>query len=172
MGWSSWDLRWRVVELWTVPAEGLLALGDVGVMPWVPLSAIDGPPAPVLHRCRERIDREASAQERENILAVAQVFAGLRYNDPALLAIFGGRQAMIESPILQELKAEWSREAAHRTRHHDLITFLTARFGPEASGLSEAIHALTDDALLEELVRLAAVCPELDAFRARLGARA
>ena len=78
---------------------------------------------------------------------------------------------MIESPILQELKAEWSREATQRTRHQDLIAILTARFGPEASGLSEAIDALNDDALLEGLVRFAAVCPDLDAFRARLEPR-
>ena len=62
IGWSSWSLRWRVVELWTIPAGPLLAIPDVGVVPWVPLAAIDGPPEPVLRRCRERIDREAPAR--------------------------------------------------------------------------------------------------------------
>jgi hypothetical protein len=37
-GWTHLRLRWRVVELWTVPAERLLAAGDVGLVPWVPLS--------------------------------------------------------------------------------------------------------------------------------------
>ena len=175
MGWSSWDMRWRVVELWTIPAEDLLALGDVGVVPWVPLGRIDGPPGPVLRRCRERIDREAPADERENLLAVAQVFAGLRYNDPALIGILGGREAMIESPILQELKAEWSREAARaaarEARQQDLLDFLDARFGSEAEGLAGDVRALSDEAQLADLVRFAAVCPDLDAFRARLGPR-
>src|SRR5690606_18917972 len=104
-----------------------------------------------------------------------QILATLRYNDPALIAIFGGREAMIESPILQELKAEWSREAAREaaraTRHQDLLDFLAARFGPEAEGLAGEIRALTDDARLADLIRFAAVCPDLDAFRARIEPR-
>ena len=53
----------------------------------------DGPPGPILRRCRERIDRQAPPDERENLLAVTQVLAGLRYNDPALLQlIFGGER--------------------------------------------------------------------------------
>ena len=43
---------------------------------------------------------------------MAQVLAGLRYNDPRLFQLLGGREAMIESPVLQELKDEWTREAA------------------------------------------------------------
>ena len=43
---------WKVVELWTVPAEELLAAGDVGMIPWVPLAHWDGPPEPIFHQCR------------------------------------------------------------------------------------------------------------------------
>ena len=171
MGWSAWTMRWRVVELWTIPADELLALGDVGVVPWVPLGRIDGPPAPVFRRCRERIDREAAADEHENMLAVAQVFAGLRYNDPSLIAIFGGRDAMIESPVLQELKAEWAGEAARDARHQDVLSVLTARFGREPEGLSELVKAVDDLEGLADLLRFAVICPDLDAFRVRLGSR-
>ena len=78
---------------------------------------------------------------------------------------------MIESPILQELKAEWSREAAHRTRHDALLAVLVARFGPTAEGCNEVLRAL-DDPRLDDLIRFAAICPDLDAFRASLEARA
>ena len=54
--------------------------------------------------CRARIDAEAPPGEHENLLAVPQVLAGLRYNDPRLFELLGGRDAMIESPVLQELK--------------------------------------------------------------------
>ena len=168
MGWSSWTLRWRVVNLWTVPADQLLALGDVGVVPWVPLSAIDGPPEPVLRRCRERIDGEASAEERENMLAVSQVFAGLRYNDPALLAIFGGRQAMIESPILQELKAEWSRETMLETMVNGILAVLQVRFGPLPEEFVGTLGAITDTKRLDALHRFAVICPDLDTFQTDL----
>src|SRR5205823_5012070 len=33
-GWSELALRWRVVELWTLPAGDLLATEEPGMMPW------------------------------------------------------------------------------------------------------------------------------------------
>ena len=164
LGWAGLAAHWRVVELWTIPAEQLLASEDIGVVPWVPLARIDGDPAPILRRCRERIDREAGAEEIENMLAVAQVFAGLRYNDPNLIQFLGGRTAMIESPILQELKAEWTSDA----KHQDLAMILDARFGAEAEQLSAELEAIADEARLNTLVRAAATCPDLDAFRSLL----
>ena len=49
--------RWKVVELWTVPAEPVLAAADPGMMPWVPLMETADPPEVVLRRCREVIDQ-------------------------------------------------------------------------------------------------------------------
>jgi hypothetical protein len=102
-GWTKWAARWRVVELWTLAAADLLALGDVGVVPWVPLARIDGPPEPVIRQCRDRIDRDAPANEHANLLAVTQILAKLRYNDPRLLTILGGTRAMNESEVVREL---------------------------------------------------------------------
>ena len=102
------------------------------------------------------------------MLAVAQVFAGLRYNDPALLAIFGGREAMIESPILQELKAEWSREAMLETMVSGILAVLQVRFGPLPEGFVGTLGAINDTQRLDELHRFAVICPDLDAFRAHL----
>ena len=42
-GLSSCNVRWRVVELWTLPAEELLAAKDVGLIPWVPLTDFADP---------------------------------------------------------------------------------------------------------------------------------
>ena len=168
IGWAGLAAHWRVVELWTIPAERLLATEDVGVVPWVPLSRIDGDPAPILRRCRERIDREAAPDEIENMLAVSQVFAGLRYNHSTLIQILGGRTAMIESPILQELKAEWTREASHeasrQAKHQAVAMILDARFGPEASQLSDRLDTIVDEGHLDALLRAAATCPDLAAF--------
>lgn len=164
-GWTRWQVSWRVVELWTVPAADLLASDDVGVLPWVPLCRIDGPPEAVLRRCRDRIDRAAPADERENMLAVTQVLAGLRYNDPSLLRrIFGGREAMIESPILQELKAEWSAEA----KRQSIARFLHARFGADPDETTAALAGIVDEATVDELTEFAALCPDLESFLARL----
>src|SRR5207245_1654286 len=106
-GWTSVSVSWRVVELWTLPAEQLLAANDVGLIPWVPLTAFAEPPEEILRRCRERIEQQAPAKERANLLAVSQVLARLRYSDPRLLSLFGGIGTMleIESPLIQELMA-------------------------------------------------------------------
>jgi hypothetical protein len=124
------------------------------------LSHFDGPPEPLLRQCRERIDQQAMPDERANLLAVTQVMTGLRYDDPRLLTIFGGSQAMIESPVLQRLIAE--------TRRKDILAFLAARFGPPAEDLRAALQIIEDETKLDELVESAASCPDLEAFRARI----
>jgi len=37
LGWSHLGGRWKVVELWRIEAENLLAGGDIGLVPLVPL---------------------------------------------------------------------------------------------------------------------------------------
>ena len=61
---------------------------------------------PLFQQCWARIDEEAPPEERENLLASTQALAGLQYNEVGLFQLLGGRNAMIESPVLQELKAE------------------------------------------------------------------
>jgi hypothetical protein len=70
--WSQLTCRWKVVELWELAADDLLAAGDVGLVPWVPLTRFQGPPAPLLEECRRRIDKLARPDERDNLLAVSQ----------------------------------------------------------------------------------------------------
>jgi predicted transposase YdaD len=159
-GWTELRLKWRVVELWTLPAGDLLAANDVGLIPWVPLTQFDGPPEPVLQQCRQRIDQQAPAEERANLLAVTQVLTRLRYNEPNLLTIFGGSRAMIESPLIQELLAERMHKAIGRV--------LTERFGTVLPEIGPALRAIQDETKLDELLGWAVRCPDLDAFRTRL----
>jgi len=165
-GCTNLQLSWRIVKLWEVTADALLATGDIGLVPWVPLTLFDGRPEPIFRECRARIDRDAQPEERESLLVVTHFLAGLRYNDRRLFEILGGRQVMIESqsPILQELEAEWTRRANRKS----IIRFLTARFGPRAQTLRDQIEAIDDDGKLEELTELAGTCPDLDAFQAQL----
>ena len=160
-GWTRWQMSWRVVEMWSIPAEQLLGAGDVGMIPWVPLSYIDGPPEPVLRECRARIDAQALPGERENMLAVTQVLARLRYNDPGILALFGGRQSMIESPLIQELEAEFT----HKAKQESILLVLEGRFGPVPEDIRTAVQRVQDTPALRATTLLAARCPDLDAFR-------
>ena len=115
----------------------------------------------MLEQCREVIEAAAPEQERADLLAVTQLLARLRYNDPRLLELLGGRAAMIESPLLDELVAE--------ARTADLLRYLHGRFGPLPEELQAAVRSVEDSRRLDDLITAAAECDSLDAFRARVG---
>jgi hypothetical protein len=176
-GLTRLDLSWKALKLWELPAEVLISMGDVGLLPWVPLAQFDGPPERIVSRCRARIDRQAPRlgdAEHKNLLAVTQLLLGLRYNQKKeqpflerLRALLGGRQAMIESPIYQEIVAESKREGAIETKREDILDFLVGRFGPAAKDLEVELEAVDFDRL-RDLVKFAGKCRNLASFRKRL----
>jgi hypothetical protein len=146
--------------VWKLPGEKYLAEGGVGAVPWTTLMHFDGPPEAFLGRCAEKIEREAIPQERADLLAVAQVLTGLRFPDLDLIALFGGKKSMIESPLLQKMLAE---------RIHDLIfDSLKARFGTIPRDVARHLRAIIDDKKLRELNQVANNCPSMEAFREAL----
>jgi hypothetical protein len=178
-GLTSWQVNWRVVELWTVPAEQLLAAGDVGLLPWVALAKIDGPPEPVFEECRRRVDAQVTgADERANLLAVMQVLTHLRYNDPRFFAILGGREVVINSPILQDIlqdpemlvRLKGVQDLLTETRRQYIVQALSVRFGDIPPEVVTTLQGVNEPERLDDLHRWAAVCPDLDAFRAKLTA--
>jgi hypothetical protein len=160
LGWSRLAGAWKVVELWTLEAEELLAVGELGLIPWVPLTTFAGPPERLLERCREQIERQAGLEERANLLAVSQVLAGLRFTNEDLLSILGGREVMIESPVLRKLIAEELQDA--------LILVLAGRFGTVPTDLTTDLRKITKEAKLRELFSFSGVCPTLEAFHERM----
>jgi hypothetical protein len=198
-GLSSCRLKWRVVELWTIPAEELLRAQDVGLIPWVPLTAFADPPETMLRRCRDAIEQQAPPDEKANLLAIGQVFTFLRYNDEGLLTILGGKDAMLKLkvPFLDEIVKEKTQEAvraaeeavraaeeaarevaqeaarvaAREAVRENLVTVLEARFGNVPRDLTDEIGSIGDAKQLKSLVRSAVACPDLDAFRDALARR-
>ncbi len=156
-GLSSCRMNWRVVELWTVPAEELLQTGDIGLVPWIPLTDFADAPEKMIERCRDLIERDAPPGEKANLLAVTHVVAYLRYNSEDLLKILGGKKVMLEVPFLNEIVMERTRE--------NITVFLEARFGDLPRDLVETIESVVDEKQLKNLVRSAATCPDLAAFR-------
>jgi hypothetical protein len=152
------------VELWELAADELLSAGDVGLVPWVPLTQFPGPPGPILEQCRRRIDKQALPAERDNLLAVSQVLAQLRYNDPKLLALLGGKRVMIESPLIKEIVAESKQEAMQEA----ILQFLQARFDSVPEDVAKRVRGVRAEKKLNALIKHAARCPDLEAFRQRL----
>ncbi|HZY88678.1 MAG TPA: hypothetical protein VFE78_27895 [Gemmataceae bacterium] len=62
LGMSEMTVSWQVVELWKLSAEEMLAANNVGLIPFVPLTRFDGPPEPLLRRCRERVEELAAPE--------------------------------------------------------------------------------------------------------------
>ncbi len=160
LGLSRLEAEWKPVELWTLSAEEFLAQGDVGVTPWVPLMHFDGPPESLLERCADKIEREAHPKDRVDLLVVSQVFGELKFPLPLLADIFGGQQAMFESPLLQK----WFAEKMHKA----IEKVLKARFGSVPRDVTRLLREILDEERLTALNVLAAQCPDLEAFREAL----
>jgi hypothetical protein len=160
LSWSRLGASWRTVELWTLPAEAFLVDADVGLLPWVPLMEMGGPPEPVLERCVERIEAEAPDEHQGDMLAISELMAGLRFPDSQLLKLFEGKQAMIESLVVKRWKAE--------TAHEMILEILKDRFPAVPRDVTKALRAILDEKKLRGLGRVAAKCADLDAFREAL----
>ncbi len=114
----------------------------------------------------------ASASERGDLLTVTQFMISLRYHeDPALCErlceIMGGRQAMIESPLYQEIVAEAERVGETKARQQDIVEILTTRFGRAAKAVELALQSVEFERL-RDLLKFAVECSSLAAFRKRL----
>jgi hypothetical protein len=71
---------------------------------------------------------------------------------------------MIESPVLQQLKAEWTREAHRR----DIIDVLVTGFGTLAEVVETDLNIIDDEKRLKKFVKLATACNDLEVFRGQL----
>jgi hypothetical protein len=88
--------------LWELPAKDLLALGDVALLPWVPLAKFSGPPETIVSQCKARIDQTTSSPDREDLLTAAQFPLPLRYHKGAQLdglrKLLGGQKETLAPP--------------------------------------------------------------------------
>lgn len=171
---------WPVVRLWELDADTLLATGDAGLVPWVPLTRTTLTPDELMTRCRDRLVQVPDANDRAGLMAVTQILAGLAFPDRPFSNLFGGApmlakvlaNAVLESPALSETKEmildQIRRDLRAETLREDVATILQARFGAVSAERVAALDAVADEARLKELVRLAATCPDLDAFAADL----
>ncbi len=160
LGWSKLACQWHVVEVWTLPAEELLALEEVSVAPWATLAEYDGPAEELLGRCRERIEKGAPTAERADLLAVSQVLAQLKYPQPELLALLGGSKVMLESPLLQDLQARIPQKA--------ILELLKKRFGTVPREVRRLLGETKGEDRLVALILAAAECDSMDAFKDQL----
>jgi hypothetical protein len=155
---------WPVVRLWELSADDLLAMNDPGVIPWVPLAKSAAAPESLMATCRERIQAVTDPTDRAGLLVVTQILAGLAFPGRKFLDLFGGPEAMIESPVLDEVKEILRKRFVADTYRDTIRAALEARFGSAPEDRITTLNAITDEPRLKALHRLAATCPDLDTF--------
>lgn len=183
---------WPVVRLWEQDAESMFADGDIGLVPWIPLARSTESPERLVSRCVERIEAVPDATTRSALSAVTQILTGLAYPGVELKHLFGGVTAMIESPVLDEvreiLRARYREEFLNEGLSQGLTQGLTqglsqgklaglresirdnlaARFSAVPPGIESAIEAIHDLNRLRELHRVSAICADADEFVKKL----
>jgi predicted transposase YdaD len=173
-GLTQFRLKVQVLNLWTIPADQLLATGDVGLIPWAPLARIDGAPREFLEECVQKIEDQAPPNEKANLLAITRVMVEARYNDVELLKMLGGElmsfaKVMSEMPVFKRLIAQKERRAAAKAERSSaikhILTLLRQRFTTVPKDLSSQLHAVDDLHKLEGLLKLVWTCDDLDEFR-------
>jgi hypothetical protein len=172
-GWTELAVTVRVVNMWEVSADKLLAADDAALAAWAPLARYDGTPHQLLQKCRERIESAAPPEKQANLLAVAQVMAETRYNDVESLSILGERimslaEALLKTPAGKRMLAKRDRNTQRKTTRKNILSLLETRFGSVPKGLARQLNAVNDSKKLDELLRHAATCATLDAFGAAL----
>jgi hypothetical protein len=93
-----------------------------------------------------------------------RVLARLRFPQEELLNVLGGSQVMHESPLIQELIEETSRE----TKREAILGFLRARFGAVSEEVVTGLHAIRKASQLDPLVAQAGACLTLEGFQKAL----
>jgi hypothetical protein len=173
-GLTEVRIKAQVVNLWTVPAEDLLATGDVGLIPWVPLTQFDGPPRVLLEECRNRIEEHARPEEKGNLLAVTRTMVEARYNDLKLVSLFGDQgmslaTALLKLPAGQRLIANKEKDAVRKKSRSIILGLLRKRFGDVPKSIPNQLRAIKSQRKLDILLELVGDCRSLDAFEKAMG---
>jgi predicted transposase YdaD len=139
-------LRYRVIRVWQLPVEQLLA-GGLGTLPLAPISDVSEARVPdVIRRMKKRLDRE-QRQRAADLWTATFVLLGLRYPDAFVELLFQEVLGMEESTTYQAI--------VQKTRLADLRHILLRQggklFGPADEATAAALNAIGDVEWLEEL---------------------
>jgi predicted transposase YdaD len=140
-------LRYRVIRVWQLPVEQLLA-GGLGTLPLAPISDVNESRVPdVIRRMKERLSRERRRQRTEDLWAATYVLLGLRYSDAFADVLFQEVLGMEESTTYQAIVRK-GRLAGTR---HMLLRQGRKLFGPADEASEAALNAIDNIDKLEEL---------------------
>jgi hypothetical protein len=146
----------RVVRVWELPVESLLA-GGLGVLPLAPLAAIAPDRLPeVIGSIERRIGADLSRTTTDEIWASISLLMGLRYDEGAVRSLLRRfpfmRESVTYQMILEEGREE-GREAGERNRaRRDVLRLGGQRFGPPDASTQDRIEQIDSLQVLDRLL--------------------
>jgi hypothetical protein len=150
---GSMDFTYQMVPLWEWPAEDLLA-GALGTTPLAMLGALpegveltDGLTT-VAQRLIERLEREASHEQKRKLLTSAFVLTGLRVQRDVARQIFRGVRAMRDSDTYLAILDEGREDQVKK----DILRLGQQRFGPPEEAITARLSGITELDRLDRLV--------------------
>ncbi len=152
---TTLSASWPVVEMWDHDADDLLARNEVGLIPWVPLTRMTGPPEQVLRQCRAVIDRLADPAEHEPLLVATAILSTLVFKG-TMLGIFGVSENMLEIPYFDQIVEKRELRLMRKT----IVTVLRTRFGTVPARLNTKLDAIEDPERLDQILQFASICPD------------
>jgi predicted transposase YdaD len=140
-------LRYRVVRVWQLPVEQLLA-GGLGTLPLAPVSDVAQSRAPdVIRRMKERLSQERRQQRVKDLWAVTYVLLGLRYAEPFADLLFQEVLGMEESVTYQAIVRKGRLSGVRQM----LLRQGRKLFGPPDEATEATLNAIDDVRKLDEL---------------------
>jgi hypothetical protein len=148
--------RYRVERLWQWPSERLLRSG-LGALPLAPLTDDAAQRLPqVIEEIDGRLQTEASAGEREHLMAATALLMGLRHTKDRIRDAMKGASTMWnsvleDSSIVQDWLEKARNEGSVAYGRRLILQLGQAKFGPAEPTVAAHIEAISD---VDELDRL------------------
>lgn len=165
--------KYRVVHLWKLTAEELLALARPGLLPLLGQTQIQNADEllpTVVEQLKAVEDREVQGRLLTTLVALV--------DDERMLAmlekLIDDEEFIIDTPYLRRARAERAAarvEGARSARQQDILNIIALRLNPPIftyRDFEKVISAITDDAVLEHLFVAAVQAENLEDFQTKL----
>lgn len=166
-------MRWRyqVIHLWQMRAQELMALERPALLPLVGLTVIDDPPA-VLPEVLHSIGSLPDEGIRGRLVMSLVTLLSDEEMTKMIESLVEQEEFLVDSPYIRRLRERTRREAlaegVHDTLRKGILNVLVWRFDPPVSiyqQIEDSLEPVTDEALLNDLLKSAVQSAELADFQ-------
>lgn len=155
---SYLEFRYRVVRVWELNPEEMLASGGVATLPLAPLAGVPARQLPdIVRRMQERITEEGVPRDMERKLwSATYILLGLSHPAAFISELLRGVRQMRESSTYQAILAEGRAEGEVQGQLREVRKMLLRvggkRFGAPPAAAARTIDGTDDLARLEALL--------------------